>query len=268
MAMSPRLLRPRASGFNPKSIAGLYLWLDAADSATVTLNSGNVSQWRDKSGGNRHFSQASASRQPAYTIGGRAGKNCQTWTGSQLMSSDVASSNWEFLHDGTAPYSWFGVFGSEAGSTTIRTCLATGNSGRNVRSFYFWHDHRAGNNNRILYTVTQGDAANAVADRKVDNLTAGVVRVTRLHADLSQAAGSRLDLVVNTTVGVQNANWTASPAAGSPDFNLTIGSIESAVASFGFAGVMCEWLLYKRATPLSQSERIAIASYLSSKWGT
>jgi hypothetical protein len=46
------------------------LWLDAADADTITLNSGNVSQWDDKSGNGRHYSQASSTKQPAYT-GGR-----------------------------------------------------------------------------------------------------------------------------------------------------------------------------------------------------
>jgi len=35
MPMSPRLLRPTASGFNPRQIGGLALWLDAADSASL-----------------------------------------------------------------------------------------------------------------------------------------------------------------------------------------------------------------------------------------
>lgn len=38
-------------GFNPRTIPGCGLWLDAADSTTLTTNgSGNVTQWRDKSG--------------------------------------------------------------------------------------------------------------------------------------------------------------------------------------------------------------------------
>jgi hypothetical protein len=74
MAMSPRLLRPRATGFNPKSIAGLKVWLDATDSSTLTLNGSAVSEWRDKSGNAFHFSQAVANNQPAYTgtINGKA----------------------------------------------------------------------------------------------------------------------------------------------------------------------------------------------------
>lgn len=40
------------------------LWLDASDSTTITLTSGAVSQWRDKSGNDRHFGQATAANRP------------------------------------------------------------------------------------------------------------------------------------------------------------------------------------------------------------
>jgi hypothetical protein len=43
------------------------LWLDGSDAGTITLNSGNVSQWNDKSGNGRNFSQAISTQQPAYT---------------------------------------------------------------------------------------------------------------------------------------------------------------------------------------------------------
>lgn len=43
------------SGFNPLFISGCQLWLDAADTNTVSFSSGsNVSQWNDKSGSNNH----------------------------------------------------------------------------------------------------------------------------------------------------------------------------------------------------------------------
>lgn len=76
MAMNPRLLRPTASGFNPKTIAGLQLWLDGDDASTITLNGANVSQWNDKSGAGRNVSQGTSASQPAYVTGslnGRAG---------------------------------------------------------------------------------------------------------------------------------------------------------------------------------------------------
>lgn len=42
------------------------VWLDAADSATITLNGSNVSQWNDKSGNNRNATQGIASYQPTF----------------------------------------------------------------------------------------------------------------------------------------------------------------------------------------------------------
>lgn len=43
------------------------LWLDAADSSTITLNGSTVSEWRDKSGNNRHATQATTGNQATYS---------------------------------------------------------------------------------------------------------------------------------------------------------------------------------------------------------
>jgi hypothetical protein len=67
MAMNPKLLRPKASGFNPRSIAGLYAWWDASDSATITTDTG-VSVWADKSGNGRNATQSTGNNQPARTV--------------------------------------------------------------------------------------------------------------------------------------------------------------------------------------------------------
>ncbi len=40
------------------------LWLDAADESTLTVVDGAVSEWRDKSGNDRHFAQGTADRRP------------------------------------------------------------------------------------------------------------------------------------------------------------------------------------------------------------
>ena len=70
MPMSPRLLRPRATGFNPKTVTGLYAWYDAADASTITLNGSTVSQWNDKSGNGRNLVQSTALNQPGYVSSG------------------------------------------------------------------------------------------------------------------------------------------------------------------------------------------------------
>jgi hypothetical protein len=81
MALSPRLLRPKASasGFDPRSISGLAIWLDGKDNSSV-LNSispdtpatttQTVSRWLDRSGGGLTADQTSAANQPTYQSGG------------------------------------------------------------------------------------------------------------------------------------------------------------------------------------------------------
>jgi hypothetical protein len=58
------------------------LWLDANDSASVTLNGSTVSQWSDKSGNGRHATQATAAAQPSYNLTGLNSKPILTFDGS------------------------------------------------------------------------------------------------------------------------------------------------------------------------------------------
>lgn len=82
MGMSPRLLRPRASGgFSPKNIAGLQLWLDAADSSTITTGTG-VSEWRDKSATGSKWEQTTGNNQPATGTQTLNGRNVLVFDGS------------------------------------------------------------------------------------------------------------------------------------------------------------------------------------------
>lgn len=74
MSMNNKLLRPRASGFNPKSISGLHAWYDASDASTITQATG-VSSWADKSGNGRTCSQATGANQPTYVLAGQNGRN-------------------------------------------------------------------------------------------------------------------------------------------------------------------------------------------------
>ena len=72
-----------AGSFNPASIPGLALWVDAADASTITLDvNGNVTEWRDKSGNARHLSQAATLLMPSY--------GTQTQNGLPLVVTNAA----------------------------------------------------------------------------------------------------------------------------------------------------------------------------------
>lgn len=60
-----RRFRESGPSFDPTSITGNVLWLDAADTSSMTFSSGsNISQWRDKSGLGNH---ATGTNSPVLT---------------------------------------------------------------------------------------------------------------------------------------------------------------------------------------------------------
>lgn len=94
MPMNPRTLRPyrkasAATSFSPASIPGLALWLDGSDSSTFTLNGSTISQWNDKSGNGRHFSQSTASLQPAPATSVKNGLGAVAFTSDWMSGEDT-----------------------------------------------------------------------------------------------------------------------------------------------------------------------------------
>jgi hypothetical protein len=69
------------SGWTPASLgSGLALWLDATDPSTITVATG-VSQWRDRSGNARHFTQPTPANQPDYSASSFFGQPGVTFDG-------------------------------------------------------------------------------------------------------------------------------------------------------------------------------------------
>lgn len=67
--------------FNPLSLRP-FIWLDASDTSTITESGGDVSQWNDKSGNNRHFTQAVGTSQPKTGTTTQNGLNVIVFDGS------------------------------------------------------------------------------------------------------------------------------------------------------------------------------------------
>jgi hypothetical protein len=93
MAMSPRLLRPRAAGtFSPKNLTGLVGWWDAnatsslAQTSTgataVTANDDPVAYWGDLSGNGRNLTQTTNNNRPLWKTNSINGKPSLSFDGS------------------------------------------------------------------------------------------------------------------------------------------------------------------------------------------
>jgi hypothetical protein len=62
--------------WTPYSLSGLGLWLDATNTGSIIQSGGNVTEWRDLSGNNRHFAHPTTARQPVFESAGFNGKPC------------------------------------------------------------------------------------------------------------------------------------------------------------------------------------------------
>jgi len=252
MPMSPRLLRPRASGaFSPRSIANLGLWLDAADTSTFTFNSGNVSEWRDKSGGNRHATQSTAANQPlmrSFYSGisvpsgwDLAGRFMEIPTGLSL-SRNVAGFSAFFVAQTDFSANSQTLFAATTSAATSRINIAVNNSGLGGTGY------NAGGR-RLDADSAQFAVGGTVTTAK---------RVMGYVFDYANTdVFIRLD-------GVATASNLSYQTAGS-----TSNTDSTVVRVLGFGnnwfGDLAEVIIVQRA--VTATETTAIERYLGKKWG-
>lgn len=232
MAMNNRLLRPRVSGFNPKSITGLYAWYDAADASTITQATG-VSAWADKSGNGRTCSQATGAQQPAYVLAAQNGKNvidCASIT-LRMQTSGTA---WALPSTNT-------MFWSFQWPDTAASAATWG-------LFDF-------NSNR------QNVYGNTASEFRIGNTNTGVVPVSRRWYILSIAwngtgTAYRLNQSTSTTVN-PGATFVNGASA-----QMYMGYNGGSASVRGYVG---ECISYNGV--LSATQITTVNNYLAKKWG-
>jgi hypothetical protein len=242
--MNPRLLRPVASGFNPKSISGLALWLDGADGATLfdagTGGSlvgadGGVGRWEDKSGNGRHATQDTANNRPLLrlaTQNGRAG-----------LEFDASN---DFLATASFPH-----------TVAISTFVAhrfTSTPGGNVRVI----EHGANNGHAIIHSLGNYRYSYSSAGANDSNFPTSTspVVLSYLATDASPRA---LSFFQSGVPGFTNTN-SGTPVTPS-QFNIN----RFGGGSFHSPQIVYEILYYNRA--LTSPERQKVERYLGAKWG-
>jgi hypothetical protein len=249
MGMSPRLLRPRATGFSPKNISGLVGWWDAADSSTITVATG-VSDWRDKSGvgSGKTLLQTTANNQPAYTatIGGKAAI-LYDGTNDEL----VTSGNVTIIG---ADYTW----------TVFSVCRADAQGGGGIISQDDFSATRPPQYQRLWSgTFPSARSARVFLTNAADSAVGAISGLAVLQSTPFVLSSSQSSDTSNIWVnGANNGTASVTPKAVQFSKKLYIGSIGS--GSF-FAGAIGEAIIYSPA--LTTSERQSVERYLGTKWG-
>lgn len=257
MAMNPRLLRPRASGFNLTSLSGLVQWYDAADQSTMTLNGTTVSEWRSKVGGVA-VSQATAGAQPTLTQNYYNGKSALTFDGG------------DFLSNATLPIQINGFSAAIVFDETTRVGFAG-----------------------LLVGIPPSGNDSTVAGGFRWSVHEGANRPTEMLASVANIVDLRSPLVVETSaLGKNVAVATVSPSVGGsgsgfmrlngtagvedilygPPVNTTGtligGRFQSGAVSgsFRFNGRILEVAIWNRALTLAEVQ--TFQQYANRKWGT
>lgn len=256
MAMNPRLLRPRATGFNPKQIANLGLWLDADDASTITTVSGVVSEWRDKSGSGRVFSQGTANNRPTVATNVFGTKSAIRFDGSNdsLRSSADAGSL-------VFPATCF-IVANKPVSTADGGLFTHIKSGSNAYdSAHAWG----------MLTNSNGAAIRvmgATSTALFPGVGAAAALLGKFMASLRLTTNS--GILKNRTAGLSNTDSSFSFSATPSNDGCGVGflSASSGVGNFDIlylAGDIAEVLIYSRA--LSASEESSVENYLAKKYG-
>lgn len=94
----------------PTEISGCRLWLDASDSSAITLESGKISVWADKSGNNKDMAQSTADNQPTVDSGAKNGLDVISFDGSDWLTGDAV------LDEGDNSFTYFAVWQSSQNS--------------------------------------------------------------------------------------------------------------------------------------------------------
>lgn len=266
------------STFDPRRIPGLAAWYDAADSASVTLDSGRVSQWSDKSGNARHATNTtSGSTQPSYTTAGRNGLNVLSFAAASVQRLSVPSSTatFKFLHDGTQCW-WIAVstYGASSNPNAFYILFATNSSASAQVGMYYGFDDRTGvGDNGINAAVLRGvggsyvvaaDNGSTIKTEYQNIITPQTVTVQEALMDVGNAtAANRFALRINGGSALAANQYSAAASTANSTGNLTLGA--TSANTVPLQGDFCELMLFSQQP--TAAARDLIRRYLGSKWG-
>jgi hypothetical protein len=229
--------------FDPRTIPNCALWLDPADTSTVTLNGSNVSQLRDKSGLGYNMSQATSGNQPTYST---------SLNGNRMITFTQASST------RLSNVSFPAFIGAGAASYFLVEYNMTSASGNPAPFGY-----SAGPNFGLIYQYNPGNVVggtNFISGfqpfRDVTTFDVAfyspVPRISYLNIPNTGSGMVGFINGVSRSVGTQSA--------GTYSGTFSVGSGTNGFVS----GNICELIVFNRS--LTSSERQQVEGYLAQKW--
>lgn len=234
-------------GFTPASLSGLFVWLDASDTATITESGGNVTAWNDKSGVGNHFT---AVNNPVYSA--------TSFPGSLPGITTTAASSQHFLRNSVAlntpTLSIFAVLRI--------TSNPSGNSG--IFCFTNGSGNDFNSNGGLAFTSNAGPNGIRGVKQSYD------ASVTVPIVGNAGVGGLVLDSGNGTTYG--NFSTTATDTytsvnLGNTTANIVIGARMAPTVTTNYLNAVLAEIV-ATTTALDGTDRANLQSYFTAKWGT
>ena len=228
---------------NPAALSNLALWLDAADSSTITHSSNAVSQWSDKSGNSKHATQSTADNKPSTNTATQNGLNVIDFTGDFLVSSiNINRST-------MADLSIFAVFASK--STSGEGSLFGSDNGGWDRLATLNFDANSGHK----WGISNAGGTTPFESTRTPDTDYHILSII-LDKGVTNGSSVSLD-------GASSTNFTE--AAGSAGTNTTAIGALSPSGNYPMSAYLAEMIFVSSIT--SNSDRKGVEGYLAHKWG-
>ena len=252
--------------FNPYSVDPI-LWLDAADTNTITESSGSVSQWENK-GSFGNFTQSSGAVQPVTGVSTLNGFNVIDFTADYLTAVD--QNEWKILHDGT-PWIFAACVKYGTGSNPNAAYMLFGNqrgAPADIGACVFFDDRLSvPRNDAAVHQITWGGGgANYVYLLIQQNFLTPNIFLVHSHnaTPINATANDRVSVFVNDGQAIKGNTATGTPSTGNPTRVMQVGA--GGANASPMTGSIAE-LIIVAGSNATEVNRIKLRDYLDLKWG-
>jgi len=226
-----RLRGKSEDSFSPSSLPGIARWYDASDAATVTTDTGLVTQWNDKSPSAVNATQVTPSLRYTYSAAAVAGRNAMTANDGARRMALASELN-------LTTTGWVVVIGGSSG----KSIMVVGSSNIN--------NYSGGFNSNLDGTVHSQDAVTGLA-----NTAAGC------------GDGSIHCFVFRNVATAVAQFWDGAPIGTATFSNASqFGGISSYGSGFSLNGTICE--IFAGVGELTDAHVAQITAYSQQKWAT
>jgi hypothetical protein len=244
--------RGGSPSFSPADIAGLALWLDASDAATLFQDAAGttpavadndpVGRWADKSGNGRHVTQATAGSRGTLKTAVQNGRGVVRFDGT----ADHLTSSSQLL----------------SGVTGLSVFLVLHGTGESLSDSDRPLGHNTPPANDLVITFPGGKPAMRIAAEEP------------AAAGPNSRSGTTAGYIVSGVATATSITVWDNGVAGTPR-TQALGTFSTSASGFGvgalpgpmspYPGDVAEVLVYGSA--LSTTDREAVEAYLMTKWG-